>query len=225
MKDISKLEEFLQDPQADVGTGLLATRGRGFCFTLKQRSRWGTTPDGRSTFPFGGIGGKLEPGESPTTSLHREAIEEVGSDVKILEPSGEVVLMDNDSIRIAPLNTSLEREQLPIIIFKSPRGEPGRKPYTYVLIYLGEFTDEIQPIDDPALVELNKELLARVVQSPTTLTDFRDAGGTVTSNVDLPPEGILKPVGTAIAAARCLEAGIIANLRLNKEAMQLWSKF
>ena len=31
-----KLEQFLQDPEADLGTGLLATRGFGFCFTLKQ---------------------------------------------------------------------------------------------------------------------------------------------------------------------------------------------
>src|SRR3989338_4400218 len=121
-----KLEQFLKDSQADLGTGLLATRGFGFCFTLKQPHRWGKTEEGFQTLPFGGIGGKLEQGELPAASLHREAIEEVGSDVKIAEHDNETILMDSDSIEKISLATDLPNEPLPIIIFRSSRAEAGR---------------------------------------------------------------------------------------------------
>lgn len=205
-----KLEQFLQDPQADLGTGLLVTRGFGFCFALKQPHRWGETEEGFQLLPFGGIGGKLEEGESPASSLHREAIEEVGSDVEIAEHGNEAILMDPSSIQKISLTTDLPNEPLPIIIFRSPRAEAGRKPFTNVLIYTGKFTSsEIRPIDDPALIELDAELLLRLAEKPISVKEFQQAGGKITSRIELPDNGILKPIGTAIAAARCLKAGVI----------------
>jgi 8-oxo-dGTP pyrophosphatase MutT (NUDIX family) len=207
-----KLEQFLQDPEADLGTGLLVTRGFGFCFTLKQPHRWGKTEEGIPILSFGGIGGKLEPNELPGASLHREAIEEVGSDVKITEHGNDAILMDSDSIQKISLTTELPNEPLPIIIFRSPRAEAGRKPFTNVLIYTGKFTSsEIRPIDDPALIELDAELLLRLAEKPISVREFRQAGGKITSRIELPDEGILKPIGTAIAAARCLKTGVITS--------------
>jgi hypothetical protein len=205
-----KLEQFLQDPQADLGTGLLATRGFGFCFALKQPHRWGKTEEGLPLLPFGGIGGKLEEGELPAASLHREAIEEVGSDVEITKHGNKVILMDPDSIQKISLTTDLPNEPLPIIIFRSPRAEAGRKPFTNVLIYTGKFTSsEVRLIDDPALIELDGELLLRLAEKPMSIKEFQEAGGKITSRIELPDRGILKPIGTAIAAARCLKAGVI----------------
>lgn len=207
-----QLEQFLADPQADVGTGLLASRGNGFCFTLKQPQRWGKTDEGFPLLPFGGIGGKLERGELPAASLHRESVEEVGSDVQIAQSGGEVILMDADSIQKISLTTKLPDEPLPIIIFRSPRAETGRKPFTNVLIYAGHFLSrEIRPIDDPALIELGAELLLRLAENPMSVKDFIRAGGTVSSRIDLPDHGMLKPIGTAIAAARCLKTGAITS--------------
>jgi len=208
-----KLEQFLQDPEADLGTGLLATRGFGFCFTLKQLHRWDKTEDGISILPFGGIGGKLEQNELPGASLHREAIEEVGSDVDIAEHRGnETILMDSESIEKISLATDLQNEPLPIIIFRSPRAEIGRKPFTNVLIYAGRFTSgEIRPIDDPALIELEAELLLQLAEKPMSVKEFQKAGGKITSRIDLPDDGILNPIGTAIAAARCLKAGLLTS--------------
>jgi 8-oxo-dGTP pyrophosphatase MutT (NUDIX family) len=205
-----QLEKFLQDPRADVGTGLLVSRGFGFCFVLKQPHRWGKDEKGIPILPFGGIGGKLEEGELPSQSLHREAMEEVGSDVKIIEKGNEFILMDHRSIQKISLSTSLKGEPLPIIIFRSPRAEAGRKPFTNVLIYLGKFlSKEIRPIDDPALIELNSDLLIEIAENPITVEEFQKAGGRITSRIDLPKNGILKPIGTALAAARCLKEGLI----------------
>ncbi|MBU6390144.1 hypothetical protein KGQ31_01190 [Patescibacteria group bacterium] len=206
-----KLEQFLQDPEADLGTGLLATRGLGFCFTLKQPHRWGKTEEGISILPFGGIGGKLEPNELPGASLHREAIEEVGSDVSITDHRGnKTILMGPESIEKISLATDLTNEPLPIIIFRSPRAEVGRKPFTNVLIYAGKFTSgEIRPIDDPALIELGADLLLQLAGNPMSVKEFQEAGGKITSRINLPDDGILKPIGTAIAAARCLKAGLL----------------
>jgi len=205
-----KLEQFLQDPQTDLGTGLLITCGFGFCFVLKQPHRWGKTEEGTPILPFGGIGGKVEEGELPADSLHREAIEEVGSDVEIAKHGNETILMDSDSIQQISLATDLPNEPLPIIIVRSPRAEAGRKPFTNVLIYAGKFTSsKIRPIDDPALIELNGELLLRLMEKPMSVKEFQEAGGKITARIDLPNNGILKPIGTAIAAARCLKAGAI----------------
>jgi len=46
------LEQFLNDSQCDVGTGLLISRGFGFCFVLKQPYRWGQNEDGIPILPF-----------------------------------------------------------------------------------------------------------------------------------------------------------------------------
>jgi 8-oxo-dGTP pyrophosphatase MutT (NUDIX family) len=206
------LEDFLRDPDADIGTGLLATRGFGFCFTLKQPHRWGKTKQNFPLLPFGGIGGKLQRDELPAASLHREAIEEVGSDVEIVDHGKEIILMDSDSIQKISLDIDLPNEPLPIIIFRSPKAEAGRKPFTNILIYTGRFTSsEIRPMDDPALIELGAELLLRLANEPMSIREFQQAGGKITSRIELPDDGILKPIGTAIAAARCLKAGAITS--------------
>jgi hypothetical protein len=208
-----KLEHFLNDPNADLGTGLLVTRGFGYCFTLKQPERWGKTETGIQTLPFGGIGGKLELGELPGASLHREALEEVGSDVEIQQDGHEAILMDVDSINTMNLSTDLPDEPLPLIIFRSPRAEQGRKSFTNVLIYAGRFTtNSIKPLDDPAIVEVGAELLMRMAENQMTVREFEQAGGRLTTRIELPPEGILRPIGTAIAVTRYLRAGLITEL-------------
>ena len=208
-----KLERFLQDPQTDVGTGLLVTRGFGFCFTLKEPSRWGRTQDGTPQLIFGGIGGKLEQNELPGASLHRETMEEVGSDVKIAKYNGKTIFMDSDSIEEISLSTDIPDEPLPSIIFRSPRGEAGRKPFTNVLIYVGEFAShDICPIDDPAIIELDENLLLRLAEESISLEKFKQAGGKITSRIELPDYGILKPIGTAIAVVRCLKIGMVNSI-------------
>lgn len=205
-----KLEQFLADKDSDVGSGLLANRGHGFCFVLKAPHRWEKEGDGLTRLPFGGIGGKLERGESPAASLHRESLEEVGSDVKITEHGDGSILIDSGSVTRISLSTELPDELLPAIIFRSPRAEFGRKPYTNVLIYTGKFTsDSINPIDDPAIIEMTAELLLQLSAKSTTVEEFQRLGGRVTSRIDLPKDGILKPIGTAIATTLCLREGII----------------
>ena len=206
------LEQFLNDPQADVGTGLLASRDFGFCFVLKQPHRWSKNKEGVPILPFGGIGGKLEKNELPSQSLHRESLEEVGSDVEITEPNRGTILIDTESIRKISLSTDLKSEPLPLIIFQSPRAEAGRKPITNVLIYVGRFaSNEIRPLDDPALIELSGKLLIRIADKPMAVEEFQRAGGKITSRIELPENGILQPIGTAIAAAQCIKVGFITD--------------
>lgn len=205
-----QLEKFLRDPKADIGTGILVSRGFGFCFVLKHPHRWSKNEKGVPILPFGGIGGKLEKNELPSECVHREAIEEVGSDVEIIEIGKKAILIDQKTIQKIFLSTFLKEEPLPIIIFRTPRAEVGRKPFTNVLIYLARFiSKEIRPIDDPALIELNSDLLIKMLDNPMTVEEFQKVGGKITSRIDLPKNGILKPIGTALAAARCLKEGFI----------------
>lgn len=210
-----RLEKFLKNSQADVGTGLLVNRGFGFCFVLKQPHRWSSTKEGIPVLPFGGIGGKLEKGELPSHSIHRESLEEVGSDVEIIEKGRKGILMDANSIKWIRISTSLKGEPLPLIIFRSPRAEPDRKPFTNVLIYLAKFiSKEIQPLDDPAIVELNGKLLIKLLENPMRVKEFQRSGGKITSRIELPENGILKPIGTAFAIALCLKRKILTEEKL-----------
>lgn len=225
MKKI-KFETFLEDSAVDLGTGLLASRGDGFCFTLKQPHRWGKDSDGKQILPFGGIGGKLERNELPGASLHRESLEEVDSDVNIFSSSGSCMYMTPNNSEIISLVTDLPQEPLPIIIFRLPRAEAGRKPYTNILIYIGRFTsDSIRPKDDPALIELAPELLLRLMNRPTSIATFQELGGKITSSIEIPSNGILKPIGTAVAAARCIGDTLLFDKVLSDEGRKLWNEF
>lgn len=94
------------------------------------------------------------------------------------------------------------------------KAEAGRKPFTNVLIYAGRFTSsKIRPIDDPALIELRTELLLRLSEKPISVKEFQQEGGKITSRIELPDNGFLKPIGTAVAIARCLRAGIITSTK------------
>jgi hypothetical protein len=44
-----------------------------------------------------------------------------------------------------------------------------------------------------------------IADKPMTVKEFQEAGGKITSRINLPENGILKPIGTAIAIARCLK--------------------
>lgn len=205
-----KFEQFLEDPQADSGTGMLIMNGLNFCFTLKQPHRWGRTEAGDILLPFGGIGGKIEKNESPLASLHREALEEVSSDVKVIGSGGRCIMIDQQSLQVINLYSELSNEPLPEIIFRSPRAEIGRKPFTNVLIYRAAFvSDRISPLDDPAILEIDQQLLVQLVDTPMTVAEFKRCGGKINSKINLPEAGLFQPVGTALAIARCLRAGLI----------------
>jgi hypothetical protein len=205
-----KLEDFLNDPNADVGSGLLVSSEFGLCFTLKQKHRWSNNEIGAPVLPFGGIGGKLNNNELPSDSLHREAQEEVGSDIEIIDKGNDVILINKEKVKKITLATNILNEPLPLIIFRSPRAELGRKQFTNVLIYTGKFiSEDIKPLDDPALLEIKPKLLKKMVETPMTVSDFYKAGGRITSNIELPENGILKPIGTAMAAVLCFNAGLI----------------
>ncbi|MEI6191065.1 MAG: NUDIX domain-containing protein [bacterium] len=204
-----KLEELLNDYNSDYSTGLLIDRGVGFCFTIKKTDRW-IFEKNNTYIPFGGIGGKIEANESPTVALHRESLEEVGSDVIIKSNKSKLILVTNNEIERVNLSTDILGEPLPLIIYKSPHAEIDRKPFTNVIIYSGEFTsNDIQPMDEPAIIEINRDLLLRVVDEKITIKDFKLAGGKIDSRIELPEDGILKPVGTAIATAICIKKGLI----------------
>lgn len=86
-------------------------------------------------------------------------------------------------------------------------------PFTNVLIYQGEFmSDDVIPIDDPAIIKLKKGLLIKSFKKPISLEEFKKQGGEVISRINLPSDGLLKPIGTAAALARCFCDGLLDNM-------------
>jgi hypothetical protein len=74
------------------------------------------------------------------------------------------------------------------------------------LIYSGIFlSNQIFPLDDPAILEMGTDLLIEIAEKHTSLKEFHEKGGKIISRIEIPFNGILKPIGTAKALYLCLK--------------------
>lgn len=213
--------EFLLDPRVDITTGVIVSREGRFHFVLLQSGQWKKDEKGRLIMPFVGIGGRVKGGESPIEAVHREAVEEVGVDVKILGQRETIILMNLE--RIVKIKVKPWKEELPLIVFRMSSQQPDRKPIINVLIYAAKFTPgEIKPLDNPAIIELDTKLLMNTLKEPMSLEKFRAYGGKIISRIELPENGFLKPIGTAYAVGICLQRKIIDKKFLSENRIQEW---
>jgi hypothetical protein len=196
---VFSLEAYLNDPTADISVSVVIKQAKRFIFIVQPKNRW--KKEGNKTIiPFGGIGGKLEKGETLDTALQRECREEIGTDVHIINNrTGEICVINPSSKnKIFKLHTDSIHKNNPIFIFRNPRAEIGRKAYTNIIVFQGTpLNHTFQLHENPALITMSQDLLETCVKKrDITVSEFCDKGGNIQGIANIPLDGILYPTPT-----------------------------
>jgi 8-oxo-dGTP pyrophosphatase MutT (NUDIX family) len=190
-----------QGAEAGVGLALQDDEGR-YLFFLAGRGLY--CPPGERF--YAGIGGHREPGEDWLACAHREAMEEVGTDVEILSapetwhipqggPARQVAVSDRPRPlalyeMIHPPSTPLAGEVYRIVVYQARLcGLPGNLQEDEVL----------------AVIALTREQVIDGPKRKPTLAGLLDEGARIVASA-APVDGQMRlyPLGTACALARVL---------------------
>lgn len=79
-----------------VGVSAVLYDEEAYYFEVSRPRHWGQLPNGTRAVGIGGLGGRIEPGESVLSCLRREVEEEVGAGFRLEEPVGTALVHDGE---------------------------------------------------------------------------------------------------------------------------------
>ena len=161
-------------------------RGR-LLFAVGKEAFW-KTEDGALTITYTGVGGKLEQGEGFVESTHREAVEELGTEVCLLSAKTTLVYdFDAHTKYFVALHDPVN----PAIVYTKTLNE---RDTLGVCTYLATLNGEPKPSREvPALLLLSEEQLSEDI----TLTKLLENGALIIEQRPIPRNAVMKPFGTA----------------------------
>lgn len=194
---------------AERGAGLILEYGERYLFFLAG-SRYRA---GGPTF-FAGIGGHLEGEETWTECVQREAVEEIGTEVKLVD-SGPFycILADDWVVRMDltdPLNSIRPVALLEILIPPDAPWNKAGETYPYfVAVYRSKLGEKQlpAPVDVDGLILLPAGLILESLQETFTLADLLSRGAELVEKEHTPRDTIVYPFGSARAMALLMRAG------------------
>lgn len=196
---ITSIDDFIP-AGAEAGTGLALEdeEGRLLFFLAGQKHN---CPPGESF--FAGIGGHLEPGERWVDCARREALEEVSAEVELLSAPETWMLTTLGELRVFDLTD----EPRPLVLYEMihPPGTRRAGQVYRLVIYRGRLSAgalRLDPAEVGGVIALTREQLQRSLDAKLTLEEVALVAGTA------PPDTRIYPIGTALALAQLLAAGI-----------------
>lgn len=172
-----------------VGTSLILRRGDRFLYGIRPIMMAGRT----QILELTGIGGGLEKeDESYTAGVRREAIEETGSDVTIVDCASTWIVPGRQQVE----QITLTGDRRPAALVYRHHRTPPRQPWhpdnrgaAWLIVYLGKLQDEPTPtMELPWLIWLSAAQVQQTAHDDVPLRDLLLHGAElITRPADPPP--------------------------------------
>ena len=199
---IKTIADFVPDnAEAGVGLALQDDEGRYLFFLAGIRY---SCPPGELF--YAGIGGHREEGENWLTCAHREAKEEIGTDIEILSAPITWYIPQRDSVQQLEV---IDRPR-PLAFYEMihPPGTPRAGELYRIVIYNARLCDLPRdlPMDElQGVIALTVEQVIRGPERKPTLAELIDEGALVVAGGETVNRQVrLYPIGTAMALAYVL---------------------
>jgi 8-oxo-dGTP pyrophosphatase MutT (NUDIX family) len=190
-----------QGAESGVGLALQDDKGRYLFFLAGSRH---TCPPGERF--YAGIGGHREPGEDWLACAHREALEEVGTDVEILSAPETWYIPHGDPAQIVDITDSPR----PLALYEMihPPGTPRAGEVYRIVVYparLDSLPSNLPEDEVLAVIAVTQEQVIRGPERKPTLAQLLDEGARIVARAGpLDMQCYLYPLGTASALAHVL---------------------
>lgn len=185
-----------------VGVSAVLYDEERFVFEVSHPRHWGRREDGARLVGVGGIGGRIEPGESALTCLHREIREELGVGFW-LEPVGSTALI-HDGELVGWLDVPGSRgEAVPYMVNLLPPQleRPDKPDHLAIVSFRGILREEPRRGDLFGLLRMAPTALERFFARAEWSIDEALAlpGLSVDLESELPAHAFLRPTLTGRA--------------------------
>jgi 8-oxo-dGTP pyrophosphatase MutT (NUDIX family) len=190
-----------QGAEAGVGLALLDDKGRYVFFIAGSRHY---CPPG--TRFYAGIGGHLEPGEDWLACAHREALEEIGTDVDLFSASETWYIPHN----AFAWQVEVSDRPRPLALYEMihPPGTPRAGEVYRIVVYqarLHGLPRDLPEDEVLAIIGLTREQIIQGPDRRPTLRELLDEGARILAQAGpVDDQSRLYPLGTARALAHVL---------------------
>jgi 8-oxo-dGTP pyrophosphatase MutT (NUDIX family) len=198
----------LGGPAPELSTGLILTWRNRLVFGLDPRAIPLAERGSRGILAFTGIGGHLDPGETWTQAVTREALEEAS--IPIALGDSAVTYLCREGAQPQPIAYRWTEPHRPLLVWVATfdlRRGPNRErtPVTLVnAVFRGAALGPPAPSAEiSGLILLDADTLLRTYAAPQPLGVLQGRGAQIIGP-DLPPETLLAPGGSAYFYAQWL---------------------
>jgi 8-oxo-dGTP pyrophosphatase MutT (NUDIX family) len=203
--------EQLGPSNADHSTGLILHWRDRLLFAIEPIHHWQDGSDGPMA-RLVGIGGHLEPGETWTEAVRREALEEAGLRVSLRSPRHTYLLRDDGTVQDISETLEWPDPPCPLFIWSAQFrfGHPPNERARHFVnaVFLADVPGDARPYpaaEMPAILAVSAVQLRQAAIRSVTLDDLLVGGATIWQSETIPRSAWMAPGGSAQWYARLLD--------------------